>query len=131
MPKISSVFKSRFVKAFELSYETRLPAKIDSIFEETFGSDLVPKVVLKVSDGNGWVRDLVLNQNNGRRLASAFGDNTDDWPGAAVELWVEDIDFDDKIVASVKIGPAPPAALPNPPEPKPPLKKELDDDVPF
>jgi hypothetical protein len=126
MPKISTVYSSRFVKAYELSRETRFPATIDNIFETTFANDGVAKLVLKLTNGNGWDRDLVLNQGNAQRLAAALGDNTDEWPGAAVELWVEDVNFRGETVASVKIGPAPPVALPTPP-----LKDELDDEVPF
>ena len=131
MPRISQTFRSRFVKNYELSYDTRFLAKILDVGEERFNNDAVDKLVLRLTGENGWIKDLVLNQNNAQRLAAALGDNTDDWQGAAVELWVEDIEFRGVPTASIKIGPASAAALPPPPdepeEPPPPL----DDSIPF
>jgi hypothetical protein len=129
MPKISSVYTSRFIKSYELSKDTRTSAIIGGVTTEVFGNDFTDKLVAKLLLTDGAERDLVLNQNNAQRLAAAFGDNTDDWHGLDVILWVEDIDFRGETVASIKIGPAPPPMLPAPP--KPPVKDELDDDIPF
>jgi hypothetical protein len=129
MPKISSMYKNRFIKNYELSKETRTPAIIANVTTEVFGNDFAEKLVVKLLLQDGAERNLPLNQNNAQRLAAAFGDDTDDWHGHDVELWVEDVAFRGETVASVKIGPAPPSALPAPP--KPPVKDELDDEIPF
>jgi hypothetical protein len=132
MPRISKVYSSRFVKSYELSYTDRRPAMIDKVTVEVFGNDFTEKLVSTVNDGNGWEKDLVLNQTNAQRLAAAFGDDTDQWVGQQVELWVTDVIYKGETMQSVQIGPMPPPALPAPPPPpRPPLDKDLDDAIPF
>jgi hypothetical protein len=132
MPKVSRILASRFVKPYELSYTDRRSAMIDKVTVEMFGNDQVEKLVATVSDGDGWEKDLVLNQTNLQRLATAYGDDTDGWDGQLVELWVVDVVYHGDTVQSTQIGPAPPPALPAPPAtPRLPLDKDLDDDIPF
>jgi hypothetical protein len=129
MAKVSRILSSRFVKSYELSYTDRRPAMIEKVTVEAFGNDFTEKLVATISDGNGWEKDLVLNQKNAQRLAASFGDDTDEWVGQQVELWVIDVVYQGDTVQSVQIGPAPPPALPASPKPTGPALP--DDTIPF
>jgi hypothetical protein len=143
MAKVSRIHASRFVKAYELSYTDRRPAIIDGVTTEMFGINPVEKLVSSISDGYGWGKDMVLNQTNAQRLVSVFGDETDEWAGQPVELWVVDVDYNGSSVQSVQIGPAPPAIPPAPPAALPATPalaktltrklqgKEIDDEIPY
>lgn len=49
-------------------------------------------------------KPMVLNSTNVKRLAKALGDDTDDWTGNAVTLYVDpDIEYGGKVVGGLRI----------------------------
>jgi hypothetical protein len=68
MPKISKIYNSRFIKAFELSKETKASAIIDTVTTEVFGNDFAEKLVARLIFADGSERELVMNQRNSQRM---------------------------------------------------------------
>lgn len=105
---------------------------IDKVFEETFRSEPTPKVVMTIIGDDGWQRDLTINQTNGRTLATAFGDEMDEWVGQTIEVFVVDTTFNNVPTKGLRVAPVSPTQplLPGTP---PPIKgNDLDDDkIPF
>ena len=81
------------------------------------------KLVLTFHDGTL----LSFNAGNGKRLAAAYGFNTDEWLEKAVELSVGTVLFKNEPMASVILKPIT-ARPPKPTKPDPDL---IDDDIPF
>jgi hypothetical protein len=94
-------------------------------------------------------KGLVLNITNNRTLRGAFGDDMEKWAGKIITLFPTHTDFAGKTVGALRIRIPPPkqAAVGNggrpkgaeealksfaaPPEPKPALKDDLDDEINF
>jgi hypothetical protein len=144
MPKVSSVYATRFLQASELSLDIPRAVMISGVVEELYGSDLTPKIVVTVTDEDGWSKDIPLNKTNARRLAVSFGDDTDFWIGQQAEVWAEDVLFEGRPTIGVRIGPRTPASAPAAPDsaaPTAPAKiparvparvdATLDDEIPF
>lgn len=138
MAKISEVFAGSYVTASDLG-PTHKTAIIHSVTVDTIGRDRALKPILELvnSQGQAWPSALVLNKTNALRLAVAFGDDTDQWPGKAIELWAEPVDFNGASVPGIHVEPAlnragalvPSKAAGGPRWDQPPGK--LDDEVPF
>ena len=107
MAKVSDVYAGDYVAAAELQNKGRISALIVEADVEAVGQDQTQKVVLvlKNPDGRTWPRRLVLNKTNGLILASAYGDDTNAWPGQAVEVWAEPVQFQGRMVQGIKLAP--------------------------
>jgi hypothetical protein len=106
MAKISDVFAGGYVTAAELG-STHHTAVIFSITIEAMGRERVRKPILELTNAQGqaWPSALVLNKTNALRLAAAFGDDTDEWPGKAIELWSEPVSFNGETVPGIHVEP--------------------------
>lgn len=144
MPRIGDVFPSRFIKAEELAGRAPATVTIESVDLETIGEDrkLVAHFI-------GAVRGLVLNRTNARALAEICGsDDTDNWLGARIRIVPIKVNYQGRMVASVRvepvdIAPAPdifndaPPPMPAAPRPAPaprttdPFGGPTDDGMPF
>src|SRR5262245_2073985 len=84
--KIGSHFKSRFMKAADLPADRDTPAQIDCVTVEQMqeGSGEEKPCLWFV----GKPQLLVLNKSNAQALSAALGDETDNWSGATVALFV-------------------------------------------
>ena len=105
-----------------------LRAVIDRVEEGKFG-----KLNLLFADNTA----VSLNATNSRALVKAFGPETDDWPGHAVELSTGEIEYQDKLQPAILVTPiAPPSARKRrrlrAPKPVPRgVGRDMDDDIPF
>ena len=105
MVKVSDVYGGNYVTAAELPTARHVLAEIAAAIAETVGRDQTVKLVLDLRsrDGRPWPRRLVLNKGNGLILASAYGDDTNDWIGKAIELWSEPTQFQGKDMMGVRL----------------------------
>jgi hypothetical protein len=121
MVKISDMYGSPYLTAAELMpLGQRRLAIVNQLGEEFIGSNRDKKYVLTLTSPGGkeW-KGLVLNKTNATILQAAFGDDGDNWPGRQVEIWAENVSYQGKTVAGIRVAPA---------EPTDPA---LDDEIPF
>lgn len=74
-------------------------------------------------------KPLVLNATNIQLLEKILGDDTDDWTGKRVVLYVDpNVSYGGKIVGGIRVRAPKPGAVPPPP---PPPQELTDDEIPF
>ena len=111
---------------------------VENIFrkaEDFAERELVEVTIKKVQEGKfdklGLTFDdgtlLSFNAGNGKRLASAYGYDTDEWLDKAVELSVGTVLFKNEPTPSVILKPI----TARPPKPAKPDPNPIDDDIPF
>jgi hypothetical protein len=107
MSRVSDVYSGEYVTAAQLQGR-RATAQIVQVETEPVGQEQQLKLVLtlKNADGRMWPKRVVLNKTNSLILASAYGDETNDWAGRNIEIWAEPVQFQGRIVQGVKIQPA-------------------------
>jgi hypothetical protein len=145
MVLLASAFdQSKYLNAKDLTQEKTL--RIKSVTAEMVrrgnGQEQRPIVWFTNHD-----KGLVLNVTNLRTLRGVFGDNMETWKGKVIVIYPTQTDFVGKVVDALRIRIPPPkqATVGNgkrktadapaeevlPPEPKPPLKDDLDDEIGF
>lgn len=149
MPRVSDVYSGDYVTAAELPTGRRIPAIVTAVAIEAVGQEQQQKLCLELRnpDGRAWPRRLVLNKTNAMIMASAFGDDTRDWPSKAIEVWTEPVNFQGKIVQGIRLNVATsapaanghdnitqlptPAAAPAPHARPGSVAPDIDDAIPF
>lgn len=129
MPKLSEIYGGNYLKADDLKDRGDINVTIEnvSIME---GDDGKKKAVLHFT---GKDKTLALNVTNANMVEELVGsDDTDDWIGKRVCLYVCKVDFQGRRVLAIRIK-APIAAVKVKPKPEPEaIVNELtDDDIPF
>jgi hypothetical protein len=133
--KVSEAFPSKYLKAADLAGRpiTVIMAQVET---ETIGDDDRPVLYFK-----GKNKGLVLNKTNAGKISDAYGDDTDDWFGRAIEIYPTEVDFQGKTVEAIRCR-VPKAAKENaakaqrpasPPqeERENPAPADLDDEIPW
>lgn len=128
--RISAAFPSDYLKAADLQGK-QVKVVMSHVEMKDIGGD--PKPVLHFE---GKDRGMVLNKTNSNTIASAYGDDTDDWSGGELVLFEAMVDFQGKTVAAIrcKVPPRKPSQIVTSgprevsPERAPPI---MDDDIPF
>jgi hypothetical protein len=83
-----SVFSpSKYLKPADLN-GNRVTVTISGVTKETVGND--ERLVVHF-EGTG--KGLILNKTNGSAIANVFGDDTEDWLGGKIVLFVTTVDF--------------------------------------
>lgn len=128
--RISGAFPSEYLKAADLQGRA-VRVHIDRVEMRDIGGDHKPVLYFQNKD-----KGMVLNKTNASNIAGAYGDDTDDWQGAEVELFEAQVDFQGKTVPAIRIRipPRPPAqrqAAPARPQAPVGNGPEFNDDVPF
>jgi len=97
---------SNFLKAEDLQGKKPIVTIASAdVVEKDYGDGQGPKkqVVLAF---NGTEKVLGLNRTNANRLAELIGsDDSDDWVGASIKLFVEQVTFQNKVVPAIRIFP--------------------------
>jgi hypothetical protein len=96
--KISEKFRSRHMKASDILGDTRVV--IAKVMEEEVGRDREDKIVLYFKNMS---QGLPLNATNGKRLARAFGDDTDAWSGKTIVLYLEPTSYNGEECMGVRV----------------------------
>lgn len=104
--KMSEAFPSNYLKAADLQGRT-IKATISVVQIEPVGQDKENKPVVYFV---GKEKGLVLNKTNGMMIAYVFGDDTDDWGGAEIELYPTMTSFAGKPVEAIRVNVRPPPA---------------------
>jgi len=142
VPNINDVLgSSKYLKAGDLKGRA-VKATIDAVKMEELGqgadAEVKPVVYFRNAE-----KALVLNVTNGRMIASYYGDETDAWAGAVIELYPDKVPFQGRIVDALRVrvpnpgqvaaqqqpNPAPPEPEKDDPGPSGPFPD--DPDIPF
>src|SRR5262249_27230221 len=143
----SSFDQSKYLNAGDLTQEKALRIKSVTIEMVGQGSRQEQKPVVWFTNHK---KGLVLNITNNRTLRGTFGDDMEKWAGKIIVVYPTQTDFAGKIVGALRVRIPPPkqATAGNgqpakqktqdaldgvvlPPEPKPPLADDLDDEIGF
>lgn len=108
MPKIGDMFPSKWIKAEDLMDKDGdsedLTLTIDTSLQEEIGPEREPKLVIyfleKVKDHE---KALILNKTNIGTLVKLFGDDTDDWEGQKITLYVTEATFKGETCNALRI----------------------------
>ena len=133
MAKRDEVFPSKYLKASDLSGKP-ITVTIESATLETLKTLEGKEQTKTVLGFKGARKTLPLNATNWDAVADATGeDDTDRWPGHAIEIYPTTTKMGGKRVDCIRIRPPAQRELPKvkPPAPKPPEADDMDDDIPF
>lgn len=108
MVNINDQFPSKYLKASDLNGQMVKVGISDVKSEEIGGS---PKMVMYFA---GKQKGMVLNKTNAQILAEQFGDETDNWAGATIEIFSMKVPYEGRMVDGlrVRIPPQPRQAAP-------------------
>lgn len=137
--RISQAFPSDYIKSSDLSgREVRVVIKKVKI--EEVGRDKEERPVIYFE---GKEKGMVLNKTNANTIATAFGDDTDDWTGGEVILYAAMTEYQGKPTEGLRVKIAPSRTTSRRPDPEvttgvserrrpaTQVDAELDDDIPF
>jgi hypothetical protein len=146
----SSYDQSKYFRAEDFAPGQEKKLKIKQVTEELIGvgADQKRKLVVWFTNSE---KGLVLNQTNNRTLRGAFGDPVDGWINKIIILFRTETEMRGRMVAALRVRISPPKqatagngqptkpkpaedaldAFAKPPEPKPSLKDDLDDEIGF
>src|SRR5690349_2468362 len=107
MVNINNEFPSKFLKSADLGGNIA-KVTIDKVVSEEIGGDR--KLIIYFQ---GKTRGMVLNKTNARTIAEAYGDETEQWAGAPVEIFSMKVDFQGRMVDGLRVRiPTQPRAAP-------------------
>lgn len=129
MPKVSEMIQSKFLKKED--FDEDQVCTIKGVELEAMQQTNDTKWVLYFREH---AKGMVLNTTTIRVLEQSFGDNSDDWVGQKVMVYVDpNVSFQGRVVGGLRLrGPRKGAQKPAggaPPPPPPPA--EFEDDIPF
>lgn len=111
MPRVSEVYGGTYLTGADLAGKSHR-LSIEAVAVEEVGDDRERKLVVAFV---GAKKNLVLNKTNASALVSAFGDDTDAWPGNTVELFTVPVNFNGRTYDGIRVR----AASEPTPAPKP------------
>ena len=95
--RISSAFPSQYLKAADLQGQ-RVGVTMSHVTMEDIGGDLKPILYFQ-----GKEKGLVLNKTNANTIAGAYGDDTTEWTGKAIQMYEAMVDFQGRQVAAIRV----------------------------
>jgi hypothetical protein len=131
MPNINDAFPSKYLKAADLQ-KRQVSVVVSHAQYEKIGND--DKLVLYFQ---GKQKGVVLNKTNANAVASAYGDDTDDWAGKPVTLFEAMVEYQGKMSPAIRMmipnsGARPtPAARPAPASVGGGAGADMNDEIPF
>lgn len=121
------VFPSKYLKAADLGGKP-ITVTIESAPLETLKNPEGKEQLKTVLYFMKAKKALPLNMTNWDAVAEIAGGDSDDWPGCQVELYPDKTQMAGKIVDCIRVRAPAQRELP---KPKPPLKEEMGEDIPF
>ena len=109
--KMNEAFPSKWLKGEDLQGKSH-KVTIDRVVQEEVGQGADTEVKL-VCYFVGKQKGVILNKTNANSIAGRYGDETDDWSGAEVELRPEMVTFQGKTAPAIRIYPIVPQAGPD------------------
>ena len=101
--KISSAYPSRYVSAPDIPRGITVTVKISKVEMENVAGTSDPDDDKPVCYFLGKSKGLALNKTNARALAEAFGDETDDWTGKTIGLYLVETEYKGRQTQGVRI----------------------------
>lgn len=99
--KTSEMTQSKYMKAADLDEDTVVTvAKVGQINLAREGAAPDMKWAIRFKEFD---KPMVLNKTNIKRLEKALGDETDNWPGKQVVLFVDEVDYQGDLVPAIRI----------------------------
>lgn len=95
---ISTLFPSKFLKASDVKNSPR-QLVIESVTQEEVSQGEMKPVVRFQGQQQG----MVMNKTNSMLIAHAFGTETDNWRGKAIELYSEPVSMQGRIVDAIRV----------------------------
>jgi arabinogalactan endo-1,4-beta-galactosidase len=95
--KLSSAFPSQYIKAADLQGKS-VTVKIDRVETDLIGSD--KKLILYFI---GKERGMVLNRTNANKIATLYGEETNDWQNQSIVLFEAMVDFKGDTVPAIRV----------------------------
>lgn len=124
--KVSQMIQSKFLRKEDIEDDT--PATIKKLsLEDMPGDSGDQRWVLFFKEQN---KGMVLNTTTIRMLEKAFGDESDDWVGKRVTIYVDpNVSFKGQVVGGLRLRPTSPKKTPLV-TPAPVVEQEFDDQIP-
>ena len=95
--KRDDIFPSRFLKAADLDGKA-VVVTIERVVQEELDEQVKAVVYF-----HGTTKALVLNATNYDSIAERYGEDTDGWPNAELELYPTTVSFKGKVVPCVRV----------------------------
>jgi len=140
---INDEFPSKYLKSSDLK-GAMVKVKIRDVTTEQIGTD---RKLIMYFEGKD--KGMVLNKTNARTIGDVYGDDTDEWISAPIELFSMKVDFQGRMVDGLRVR-VPPKKKAQPDqnfapnareramtaqalhaEPDERQRQELDDEIPF
>ena len=103
MPKIGEMIESKYLKQSDIGNE-EVPVTVMGVKKVNVARDDEDPEYRWTVAFKDFAKPMVLNVTNLKRLAKALGDDTDDWNGRQVCLYVDpDIEFGGNVVGGLRI----------------------------
>ena len=99
MVNINEEFPTKYLKAGDLAGNVA-KVQIAHVDREQVGRDKDPRLVLYF---RGKQKGMVLNKTNARTIGDVFGDETDNWTGADIEVFSMKVEFQGRMVDGLRI----------------------------
>lgn len=127
--KITDAFPSNYLKSTDLQGRS-VRVQIDRVQTEELGRDRETKPILYFQ---GKSKGMVLNRTNAMVIAAAYGDDTENWTGAEIELYAAIVEMGGKQMEGlrVRIPARRPAVPPQQGPGGPPAGHPAGSDIPF
>lgn len=127
MPKVSEMIVSKFLRKEDFDEDQVCTIK-DVHLEDMQGDKGEQRWVLYFRERD---KGMVLNVTTIRVLEQAFGDDSDEWTGNKVKVYVDpNVSFQGKVVGGLRLMP-PKKGAKVPAKPAPAVDEEFDDKIPF
>ena len=97
MVNINDEFPSKYLKSGDLQ-GAAVKVKISNVTSEDIGGDR--KLIMHFDNRT---KGMVLNKTNARTVADVYGDDTDNWIGAVIEVFAMKVDFQGRMVDGLRV----------------------------
>ena len=110
--KINEMIPSKYLKQEDVDGE--VVVTVTALKKTNVARDDDPPEMKWVIQYAEFDKPMVLNTTNKKRLFKALGDDTDDWIGGKMILFVDDnVEYEGKTTGGLRLKPLPPASRPS------------------
>lgn len=102
MPKLGDLFPSNYLKSSDFSEEEDTIYTIKELKSQTLGQgkDAEDKYVMYFDEVT---KGMVLNKTNAKVIATLYGDDTDDWEGKKIALYLTEVEFNGETMLGIRV----------------------------
>ena len=96
--KMSQAFPSKYLKATDIG-KRKIKVRISHVDMDTVGDNEEKPILYFIGKDKG----LVLNVTNANRIVAAYGDETEDWGGKDIFVFVEKVSFKGQMTDGIRV----------------------------